>query len=156
MTKTLIAVLIAAQTLTAAGPAFAASLNDQPTMTQQSRGAFAGLRLRLPLDGQVQVPQAGLAFTAVQRSEASDGSSRLHFSEGVEFGFTGSSTKPQLMLAGLPVNKLRAAEGENAEGENEDKGHGGVSTVVIVIGGLLVAGAIGAAIYAHELQEASY
>lgn len=152
MKKILIASLIAAQTLAVAEPAFAATLDDQPTTIQQSRGTFAGARLRIPLGGEKATPRAGLAFTAMQRSGASDGSSSLRFSEGVEFGFAGS-TKPQLMLAGQPLSATKLGLADDGDKK------GGISTlgtVAIVVGGLLVVGAIGAAILAHELEEASY
>ena len=152
MKKILIASLIAAQTLAVAQPAFAATLDDQPTMTQQSRGTFAGARLRIPLGGEKPTPRAGLAFTAMQRSGTSDGRSSLRFSEGVEFGFAGS-TKPRLMLAGQPVSatRLGLADGD----EDKDGGPSTLGTVAIVVTGLLLAGAIGYAIHLRERAEHS-
>ena len=149
MKKILIASLIAAQTLAVAQPAFAATLDDQPTMTQQSRGTFAGARLRIPLGGEKPTPRAGLAFTAMQRSGTSDGRSSLRFSEGVEFGFAGS-TKPRLMLAGQPVSATRLGLADDGD---KDGGLSTLGTVAIVVGGLLVAGAIGYAILLHEAQK---
>ena len=149
----LIAALVAAQSLATASPGFAARLDDQPATTQQSRGAFAGARLRIPLGGEKPTPRVGFAFTAIQRSGASDGSSSLRFSEGVEFGFAGS-TSPQLMLAGRPVDAMGLGVAQDGD---EDKGRGPstLGVVAIIAGGLLVVGGIGFAVLAHELEKSS-
>lgn len=159
MKAILIASLVAAQTFATASPAFAASLYDQNQTTQQSRGVFAGARLRIALGGEKPIPRAGLAFAPTLRNERSDGRSNLRFGEGVEFGFA-DSAKPRLMLAGQPIGarKLGAAEGkEKGKEEEKDtrKGPSTLGTIGIIAGGLLVVGGIGFAILLREVHEHS-
>ena len=154
MKAILIASLVAAQTFATASPAFAASLYDQNQTTQQSRGVFAGARMRIALGGgEKPIPRAGLAFAPTLRSERSDGRSNLRFSEGVELGFA-DSAKPSLMLAGQPIG---ASKPGAAEGKDKDmhKGPSTLGTVAIIAGGLLIVGGIGAALLYHELDEQS-
>ena len=104
MKKLTIAALVAGQLLASAQPAFAAELTENRT---QQMGAFAGLRLRVPLDGNVQQRQvrAGLAVAPMMHSRAMDGQTRLRIGEGVELGITGREPV-RLSLAGTPVNRL--------------------------------------------------
>lgn len=155
MKAILIASLVAAQTFATASPAFAASLYDQSQTTQQSRGVFAGARLRIALGGEKPIPRAGLAFAPTLRNERSDGRSNLRFGEGVEFGFA-DSAKPRLMLAGQPIGArtLGAAEGKEKEKDTR-RGPSTLGTVAIIAGGLLILGGIGFAVIMHEAEKAS-
>ena len=70
MKSLIIAALVAAQIATAAQPAAAAELiRDSGNMPNQA-SAFAGARLRVPLGGGKDKPQAGLALTSALRSGA--------------------------------------------------------------------------------------
>ena len=72
MKKLTIAAVLAAQMLTAAQPALAADLTD--TRAQRT-GAFAGFRLRLPLDGEAgrQPIRAGLTLAPTFQTESRSG-----------------------------------------------------------------------------------
>ena len=104
MKKLMIMALLGSQLMTVAQPAFAAELTENRT---QQMGAFAGLRLRVPLDGNLQQRQvrAGLAVAPLMHSRAMNGETRLRIGEGVELGITGREPV-QLSLAGTPVNRL--------------------------------------------------
>ncbi len=109
--------LIAAQLLTTAQPALAADLTD--TRTHQT-GVFAGVRLRVALDGATerQPLRAGLAVApTVQSRSIAGGEVRTRFGEGLELGVRGGEPI-RLSLAGTPVSQLaqgpRGPEGERA------------------------------------------
>ena len=104
MKKLMIMALLGGQLMTVAQPAFAAELTENRT---QQMGAFAGLRLRVPLDGNLQQRQvrAGLAVAPLMHSRAMNGETRLRIGEGVELGITGREPV-RLSLAGTPVNRL--------------------------------------------------
>ena len=115
MKKLVIAALIAAQTLAAAQPAFAADFIEAGT---HQAGAFGGLRVRLPLDGRADRRQvrAGLALAPALHSRVGSGEYRMQMGEGLEFGLRGE--RVQLSLAGTPVSRLAqggtAPEGRRA------------------------------------------
>lgn len=153
MRRLLIAALVVSQSLATTAPGLAATLDEQPATTQQSRGAFAGARLRIPLGGEKLTPRAGLAFTAIQRSADGDGRSSLRFSEGVEFGFAGSA-RPQLMLAGRPIGARGLGVAQDGD-EDKDRGPSTLGVIAIVAGGILVVGGIGLAVLAHEISKNS-
>ena len=96
--------LVAAQLTMAAQPAIAAELTE--TRTQQM-GAFAGFRLRVPLDGNAGERQirAGLAVAPAMHSRTLDGETRLRIGEGVELGVA-ERQKLRLSVAGTPVSQL--------------------------------------------------
>lgn len=138
MKRLMIALLLGGQTLAAAEPAFGAGLAGSRT---QQMGAFAGFRLRVPLDGDSRQRQvrAGLAIAPALQSRRPDGETRTRFGDGLELGLT-AERRPTLSLAGTPVNRLGAAQDE---GETEERG-GGPSTlgwIAIGVGALVVVGA---------------
>lgn len=139
MKNVAIAALVAGQLLTAAQPALAAELVDSHG---QQIGAFAGARLRVPLDGNVRQRRirAGLTLAPTLRTLAADGQSQLRFGEGLELGITGREPV-RLLLAGQDVRRLGAAEDDNDR-------HGGPSTLGwIAIGvGAALAIVVGAAV----------
>ena len=144
MKKLLIAGLVAAaQVLPAAQPAEAAELHYDRTETSSQVSAFAGARLRVPLGGGREKPQAGLALTSTLRNGATG---ELRFAKGAEFGFSGRDSKLGLSLAGRPLAQL-------APGRSGPNGRKlGFSTagwiaigasVVIIVGGVLIFDYIG-------------
>ncbi len=115
-----IAALLAAQITVAIQPAAAAELiRDGATMPSQA-SAFAGARLRMPIGGGREKPQAGLALTSALRSGATG---ELRFAKGAELGFTKGHSGARLTLAGTPVSQL-AQGGRGPEGRKQ-----GVSTL---------------------------
>jgi hypothetical protein len=133
MKKLMIAALVAGQLLTAAQPAFAAELVDSHG---QQIGAFAGARLRVPLNGNARQRQirAGFTLAPTMRTLAADGHSRLRFGEGLELGITGRQPV-RLLLAGQDVRRLGAAQ------DNDDR-RGGPSTLGWIAIGVGVAAVI--------------
>jgi hypothetical protein len=141
MKKLLIAGLVAA--VPAAQPAVAAELHQDRTETSNQVSAFAGARLRVPLGGGREKPQAGLALTSTLRSGATG---ELRFAKGAELGFSGRDSKLGLSIAGRPLSQLAPAR----SGPNGRKL--GFSTAgwiaigasaVIIVGGVLIFDYIG-------------
>ena len=124
MKKMTIAALVAAQLMTSARPALAADLTD----TQAQRmGAFAGFRVRLPLDGSAdtRAVRAGITLAPTLQSQSRGGEIRTRFGEGLELGI--ASDEPiRLALAGTPVSRL--AQGP----AGPDGQRAGVSTIAWV------------------------
>jgi hypothetical protein len=132
MRKVTIAALLATQLAPAAQPAFAA---DFAATQEQRAGAFAGLRLRVPLDGARQQRQvrAGLAFAPTLHGHGGDGSVRMRIGEGVEFGYR-SGRPLSWSIAGRDLGRHRL-------GAAEEGGHRGgmsVGKVALIVGGVLV------------------
>jgi hypothetical protein len=144
MKKLMIAALLAGQLLPAAAPAAAAEL-DRHTAPQM--GAFGGLRLRLPLDGdrRDRQLQAGLAIAPTTHSRTADGETRLRIGDGLEFGVRGREPA-RLSLAGQDVRRL-GVQGE----EDED---GGVPTWALVAGGVVLVLGAGLLVF-DALMDAS-
>ena len=128
--------LLAAQILPLGHAASAAELTEHRT---QQIGAFAGLRVRMPLDGDIRQRQlrAGLAIAPTMHSRALNGESRLLIGDGLELGIRGRQPV-RLMLAGRDVRRLGAAQHDGAQEEGD---HGGPSTlgwIAIGAGALLL------------------
>ena len=139
MRKLVIASLLAGQILTAA-PVGAADFAES---RQQQAGAFAGLRLRVPLDGEARQRsiRAGLTLAPTMHSRTAGGESQMRIGEGLELGINGRRPV-QLSIGGTPVNRL-------AQGRTGPDGRRlGVSTlgwvaigagvVVVAVGGFYV------------------
>ena len=96
--------LIAAQMLAFVQPAGAAELTEART---QQMGGFAGLRLRVPMDGNAEQRQirAGLTVAPVMQSRTMSGESQVRIGEGLELGIAGDQPI-RLSLAGTPVSQL--------------------------------------------------
>ena len=129
-----IAALLAAQLLATAQPAIAAELTEHRT---QQMGAFAGVRVRLPLDGDARQRQirAGLTVAPTLHSRTAAGETRMRIGEGVELGLNGDD-RVRLSLAGTPVSRL--AQGE----AGPDGRRAGVSTLgwIAIGAGVLATG----------------
>ncbi|HEV2816089.1 MAG TPA: hypothetical protein VGW40_02545 [Allosphingosinicella sp.] len=136
MRKLMIASLLAGQVL-ALQPAAAA---DFAEARQQQAGAFAGFRMRLPLDGarRERHVRAGLTVAPTMHSRTAAGESQWRIGEGFELGIAGRAPV-RLTLGGTPINRL--AQGPSGP----DGRRAGVSTlgwigigigaaVVIVVG----------------------
>ena len=122
--------------LAAAQPAVGAELAESRT---QQMGAFAGVRVRMPLDGDARQRQlrAGLTVAPTLHTRTADGATRLRIGEGVELGITGREPV-RLSVAGTPVNRL-VQSGTGPDGQRL-----GVSTVGwIAIGAGVVVLAVG-------------
>jgi hypothetical protein len=108
MKRLTIAALAAAQIATAAQPAMAAELVGENGTVAARQGAFAGARLRIPLDGAgARKAQAGLTLAPQISGRQADGSLRTRFGEGLELRLAGES-KPQLALGGRSFAQLTA------------------------------------------------
>jgi hypothetical protein len=127
------AALVAAQLSFAAQPAFAADLGDERGTVSARQGAFAGARLRIPLDGaKARKAQAGLTVAPIVQGRRADGSIRTRFGEGMELRLSGDA-KPQLALAGRPLSQI-------VEGRSGPDGRkAGISTIGWVAIGVGVA-----------------
>jgi hypothetical protein len=103
MKKLMIAALFAGQ-IASAAPAAAADLAGGH---ETRPGAFAGLRLRVPLDRSVpdRGVRAGLTIAPALQTRDVQGASRTRIGEGIELGLAGE--RVQLSLGGTPVSQLR-------------------------------------------------
>jgi hypothetical protein len=135
MRKVTIAALLGAQLAAAAQPALAA---DFANTQEQRAGAFAGLRLRVPLDGAPRQRQvrAGFTLAPTLHRQSGDGAVRMRIGEGVEFGYR-SGHPLTFSLAGRDLTRPRL-------GAAEEGRRGGLSTgeVAMIVGGVLVAGIV--------------
>ena len=147
MRKLLMAGLVAAaQMLPAAQPAMAAELHQDRTGLPNQVSAFAGARLRVPLGGGREKPQAGLALTSTLRGGATG---ELRFAKGAELGFSGDE-KLRLSLAGRPLSQLAPGRGAPAGGK------AGVSTlgyVAIGVGVVVIVTLAAGVWFVHEMNE---
>jgi hypothetical protein len=144
MRKLLIAGLVAAaQVLPAAQPAMAAELHQDRMGEPNQVSAFAGARLRVPLGGGREKPQAGLALTSTLRGGATG---ELRFARGAELGFSGRNPKLGLSIAGRPVSQLAAGR-PGPSGRKQGFSTAGWiaigASAVIIIGGVLIFDYIG-------------
>ncbi|HEX8481047.1 MAG TPA: hypothetical protein VF650_04010 [Allosphingosinicella sp.] len=144
MKKMLVTGLVAAaQVLPAPHPAAAAELHEDRSATPGRVAAFAGARLRVPLGGGRERPQAGLAVTSTLRSGTAG---ELRFAKGAELGFSGPDSKLDLSLAGRPVSRLTAGR-PAPEGRRQGFSTAGWiaigASAVIIVGGVLIFDYIG-------------
>ena len=104
MKKLMIAALLGGQAMTAALPVHAAELTESRS---REMGAFAGLRVRVPLDGQAQRRQvrAGLTLAPTMHNRTLNGESRMRMGEGLELGLVGDEPV-RLSVAGTPASRL--------------------------------------------------
>jgi hypothetical protein len=132
--KPLIALaLVSAQLLAAAQPVAAAELGPAYGPTGSQMGAFAGARVRLPLDGKRRELRATLTAAPALHSLQANGEQRTRIGQGLELGFEGRETR--FDLAGQPVARL-AAGGEAPEGKRQ--GLSTIGAVAIGVGVLLL------------------
>jgi hypothetical protein len=107
MKALMMSALVAAQIGLAAQPAFAAELADERGAVSQRQGAFAGARLRIPLDGpRARKAQAGLTLAPMLQGRGADGSIRTRFGEGFELRLSGGA-QPQLAIGGRSLTQLK-------------------------------------------------
>ena len=138
MKRLMIAALASAQ-LAAAAPASAAELSSNQA---QEIGAFAGFRVRVPLDGTAQQRQvrAGVTLAPAVHSRSADGESRLRIGDGLELGVVGDQPVG-LSIAGTPMFRL-AQDPQGPEGNRA-----GISTLgwvaisaAVIVGTVFVLG----------------
>ena len=136
MKKPILTFLLAGQLLAAPQPTFAAELTEPRT---REMGAFAGLRLRMPLDGDARERQlrAGLTVAPAMHSRTISGESRTRIGEGLELGLT-AGQPARLSLAGTPVSELgRGPVGPDGRRLNASTGEWiaiGAGAVVVLLG----------------------
>jgi hypothetical protein len=133
----MITALVGGQLAIAAQSALAAELADGRS---QEMGAFGGVRLRVPLDGNVQQRRvrAGLTLAPVLHSRTANGQSRMRMGEGLELGVVGREPV-RLAIGGQDVRRLGAAQGD--EDEDRDDGPGTVGWIALGFAGLVLVGA---------------
>jgi len=138
MRKLMIAALLAGQ-VAAAQPAAAA---DFAEARQDQAGAFAGFRLRLPLDGARRERQIRAGFTVAPtlQSRAIGGETRTRIGEGLELGITGRQPV-RLLIAGRDSRRLGAAE----DGNGRHRGPSTLGWIAIGVGAAVVI-VVGAAV----------
>ncbi|HEV2570078.1 hypothetical protein [Sphingomonas sp.] len=142
MKKLSAAMLIAAQL--SGAPAVAASLEPigaGPTRTS----AFAGARLRIGLGGRDSGQlRAGLGIGPIRSVQSHDGRIRTSFGEGLQFGMRGTGPA-RLSVAGRSMEEIRL----------QADGKGGVPTWALVVGGVVIAVGIAAAVFIDRINDAS-
>ena len=115
MKKVIIAALVASQL---AIPAQAADLVDTRASEGMRPGGFAGARIRVSLDAEPRERiRAGLTVAPTRHDLSGDGSARLRFGEGLEFGL--SERRPAgFSFAGEPVRDLVSPIGPDGNRRN--------------------------------------
>ena len=107
----IIGAFVAAQLGIAVQPALAADLGDERGAIASRQGAFAGARLRIPLDGtQARKAQAGLTVAPVTQGRQADGRVTTRFGEGMELRLSGAA-KPELAVGGRSLAQLKGRTG---------------------------------------------
>ena len=115
MKKLMIAALLAGQVAT---PAAAADLIDTRNDTSMRSGGFAGARLRVSLDAEPRERvRAGLTVAPTRHDVRGDGSARLTFGEGLEFGMS-ERRAIGLSFAGQPVRDIVSPAAPGGERRN--------------------------------------
>lgn len=153
MRLAIIAGLVAGQILVTAQPVAAADFAEGRSI---ETGAFAGLRVRVPLgaDPERRGITAGLTVAPTMRSTTMDGRSRLGIGEGIELGIR-QRENVTLRLAGTRFDRIGIAPGNRApEGPRAN-----VSTlgwIAIGVGTIVLTAAVGVAVLVHEIQENEY
>ena len=146
MRKALIGVIAASLVAT---PIQAAGWEHQATDVRP--GAFVGARVQLPLGGTVPArPRAALAIAPTLSRISDDWMIQTRIGEGLALNLQGNA-KPTLTVAGVRADqalKDRLGEGNRS----------GISTggwIAIGVGTVLVAGAIGAALFIDAVNDNS-
>lgn len=139
------AAVVGAQLLAAAQPAMAA---DMEAVGDQRIAAFGGVRVRLPLGGEVggRRLRAGLTIAPALHGRMVSGESRLRIGEGLELGVRGGEPM-RLTLAGQDIRRL-AARGDN-------DGRRGVPTGALIAGGIVLVTIAGVVFVAVALDNAN-
>lgn len=111
----MMAALIAGQLSAAAAPLHAADLVATDPAGGQQMGAFAGARLRVPLDGhRRETTRLALTAAPTMHMMRSNGERRMRIGEGFELG--GQGNQLRLNYAGRPVSRLvGGAQGPGGE-----------------------------------------
>jgi hypothetical protein len=143
MKKLMIAALLLGQPM-AGLPAVAADF-DRDAVSDV--GAFGGVRVRLPLDGDPRNRRlhAGLAFAPTIRSRTPEGETRLQIGQGLELA-AGVRTPVRLSLGGQDLRRLAA------QSADED---GGIPTWAIVAGGVVLVLGIGLLAFTEAMNASS-
>ena len=115
-------------------------------------GAFGGLRVRVPLDGDAQQRQvrAGLTVAPTMQGANMAGERPLRIGEGVELGFRGGRHL-SLSVAGMDVSRSRFGAAQ----ENDEHDDDGVPTWAWVAGGVVVVLGLGAFAFNEALDASS-
>jgi hypothetical protein len=142
MKRLVIAALVSTQMLAATQPVSAADFVSTET---QRPGAFAGLRLRVPLGGDPRQRQlrAGLTLAPTVHSRAIDGATRARIGEGLELGFARNG-RPALSLAGMRLDRLGADQDTPERAETPDEQQQRVGRTILK--GAAVVAIVGAAV----------
>jgi len=112
-------------------------------------GAFVGARVQLPLGGKLRaLPRAALAIAPTHSRISHDGMVRTRIGEGFALNF-GGAPKPSLTIAGVRAD---------AALQHQTGHHNGISTggwIAIGVGTVVVAGAIGLALFVDAVNDNS-
>jgi hypothetical protein len=119
---------IAAAAALVAQPCLAAELYRESGAAQVRTGAFAGVSVRVPLEGSApRRPTARLQLTSIREVRDTNGARRTFRGDGVQLG-ADRRGRPALTIAG-----------RNPLGERERLGIGGsTGTALLVVGGVVL------------------
>jgi hypothetical protein len=132
-----------------AAPIQAAGWENQATDVRP--GAFVGARVMLPLGGQAPArPRATLAIAPTLSRISDDGMIQTQIGEGLALNLQGKS-KATLTVAGIRADEAF----EDRMGEDNWSGVSTGGWIAIGVGTVLVAGAIGAALFVDAVNDNS-
>lgn len=146
------AALVAAQSVAAVQPAFAADIPHEATA---ATGTFGGVRLRVPFGGNEaeRAPRLGLAVAPTVHNMNDRGEVRMRIGEGLEFGFSQNRPAPALSLAGRRLGDYRLGAAQDDD-QSEHRDHT-TRDVLLIVGGVVVLATIAGAIWFVDALNAS-
>lgn len=127
---------------TLAAPLAAAQPQDMPMDARP--GTFIGTRIKVPLGAsRTARPHAELAFAPTLTRTTAQGMAQTRIGEGLALNF-GSSAKPTLTLAGVRADSAFQPRRQSTDPSGRKLG---LSTGVVIAGGVLIAAAVGFALF---------
>ena len=143
--RTILSLLVGISLL--AGPANAAEFREPSFDTRA--GAFVGVRVKFgAVHSEGIRPSAELALAPTLTRTTSAGFARTRIADGVALNLAGP--KPALTIAGIPADRYFASRGPGAHRDGRKLG---ISTTGLVVGGVVLAAAIGAAVWFNNYLE---
>lgn len=91
-------------------------------------------------------PRLGLALSGIDYRQSTGGAVSVRFADGAELGF--AADRIGLSLAGRPVRT-------NASLQEDDDEDGGISTGLLIAGGVVIGLGIGALLFVDALNDSS-
>ncbi len=133
-----------------AAPLQARDWTDQTTSRQT--GAFAGAQLHVPLGGKGKARARALLGVAPTFTRASTHGVHTTIGDGLALSFT-PGAKPNLTLAGIRADRALGLAQEKGPAVSRKQGVSTAGWIAIGVGTVLVAGAVGFALWVDAIED---